>query len=80
MANCSVPENKISEILPAKTLGTRVPQEEVARVIKPAASRYRNEIAKYIVHRNLNCKRCGRCAEVCLYKVHVLKSGYKYSI
>lgn len=77
MANFSVPE-KIKEILPAKTLDTFVPQEEVSRVIKPAPSRYRNEIAKFIVHRNLNCKRCGRCVEVCPYKVHVLKPGYKY--
>ena len=68
----------ISEILPENTIKTIVPQEDVARVVKHAPSRYRNEIAKYIVHRNLNCKRCGKCVEVCLYGVHVLKPGYKY--
>jgi glutamate synthase domain-containing protein 2/ferredoxin len=78
LASFSVQEKVIKEILPEKTLKTRVPQEGVARVIKPAPSRYRNEIAKYIVHRNLNCKRCGRCAQMCPYKVHVLKPGYKY--
>ncbi len=57
---------------------TRVPQVEVERVIKPAPSRYRNEIAKYIIFRNDDCIRCGKCAEVCPYGVHVLKPGYKY--
>jgi MinD superfamily P-loop ATPase len=78
LASSSVPEKTIKDILPPKTLSTLVPQEEVARVIKPAPSRYRNEIAKYIVHRNLSCRLCGRCAEVCRYGVHVLKPGYKY--
>ena len=64
--------------LPEKTLKTRVPQEEVARVVKPAPSRYRNEIAKYIVHRNLDCQRCGKCVEVCAYQVHARGPGYKY--
>ena len=42
--------------LPENTLKTRVPQEQVERVVKPAPSRYRNEIAKYIVHRSLDCR------------------------
>ncbi len=25
-----------------------------------------------------NCKRCGKCAQVCQHGVHVLKPGYKY--
>jgi glutamate synthase domain-containing protein 2/ferredoxin len=77
LASFSVPE-KIKNILPENTLKTLVPQEDVTRVVKTAPSRYRNEIAKFIVHRNLNCKRCGKCAEVCKYGVHVLKPGYKY--
>ena len=78
MASFSVPEKTIKDILPENTLKTLVPQEDVTRVVKTAPSRYRNEIAKFIVHRNLNCKRCGKCAEVCQYGVHVLKPGYKY--
>ena len=55
-----------------------MPQEEVKRVVKPAPSRYRNEIAKYIVHRSLDCERCGKCVEVCSYGVHARKPGFKY--
>ena len=64
--------------LPENTLKTRVPQEEVERVVKPAPSRYRNEIAKYIVHRSLDCQRCGKCVEVCSHEVHVRKPGFEY--
>ena len=71
-------ERAIEDILPEKTLKTRVPQVAVKRVIKPAPSRYRNEIAKYIVHRSLECKRCGKCVEVCEYGVHARNPGYKY--
>ena len=55
-----------------------MPQEEVERVVKPAPSRYRNEIAKYIVHRSLDCERCGKCVEVCSHGVHERKPGFKY--
>ena len=78
MANFSVQESKLEDILPENTLKTRVPQDEVEREIAPAPSRYRNEIAKYIVRRSDDCKRCGKCAEVCPYGVHVRKPGYKY--
>jgi glutamate synthase domain-containing protein 2/ferredoxin len=78
LASYSVPESRIENILPENTRKTLVPQEKVARAVKPAPPRYRNEIAKYVVHRNLNCKLCGKCAELCLYKVHVRKSGYTY--
>ena len=64
--------------LPENTLKTRVPQEKVDRVVKPAPSRYRNEIAKYIVHRSLDCERCGKCVEVCTHGVHVRKPGFEY--
>jgi glutamate synthase domain-containing protein 2/ferredoxin len=78
LASYSVQENELKDILPEKTFRTRVPQEEVARVINPAPSRYRNEIARYIIHRDLNCKLCGKCAQLCPHNVHVRKSGYKY--
>jgi glutamate synthase domain-containing protein 2/ferredoxin len=74
----SVQENKLKELLPENTMKTRVPQVEVERVIKPAVSRYRNEIAKYIVFRSDDCIACGKCADICPYDVHVLKPGYKY--
>ena len=71
-------ERRLEDILPENTLKTRVPQEQVERVVRPAPSRYRNEIARYIVHRSLDCRRCGRCVEVCPHGVHVHKEGYKY--
>ena len=58
-----------------KALENITPQVEVKRIIKPAPPRYRNEIAKYIIFRNDDCVRCGKCAEVCPYGVHVLKQG-----
>ena len=78
MADFSVQEIKIEEILPENTLKTRVPQTEVIRRIKPAPPRFRNEIGKYIIHRNDKCIRCGKCAEVCPYGVHIHTPGYKY--
>ena len=72
------PERSIEDLLPENTLKTRVPQERVERVTRPAPSRYRNEIAKYMVHRSQDCRRCGKCAEVCSYQVHVRNPGYKY--
>ncbi len=70
--------NDLTKVLPENTLKTRVPQEQVDRVVKPAPSRYRNEIAKYIVHRSLDCERCGKCLEVCQHGVHVRKPGFEY--
>jgi glutamate synthase domain-containing protein 2/ferredoxin len=78
LENFSVQEKQLETLLPGNTMKTRVPQAEVERVIKPAPSRYRNEIAKYIIFRNDNCVTCGKCAEVCPNGVHVLKHGYKY--
>jgi glutamate synthase domain-containing protein 2 len=68
----------LKDILPENTVKTLVPQETVARVVKSAPSRYRNEIARYIVHRNMDCTLCGKCAELCRHGVHVRKPGYKY--
>jgi len=39
--------------------------------IKPAASRYRNPIGKFKVHRGRTCVHCGLCAELCPRGVHV---------
>jgi glutamate synthase domain-containing protein 2/NAD-dependent dihydropyrimidine dehydrogenase PreA subunit len=69
---------KLENILPENTLKTRVDQIELAREIRPAPPRYRNEIPKYIVYRGSECVRCGKCAEVCPQGVHVFKTGYKY--
>lgn len=71
-------EEALKEILPANTLKTLVPQAEVAYQIRPAPSRYRNDIAKYIIRRDDTCILCGKCAEVCPQGVHILKQGYKY--
>lgn len=71
-------KNKLKDILPEKTLDTLVPQVKVERTIKPAPSRYRNAISKYIIRRSDDCIRCGKCAELCPYGVHVDKPGYKY--
>jgi ferredoxin len=73
-----VQEKRPEEILPDNTVKTLVPQEDVPRVVRPAPSRYRNEIAKYIIRRSDACRLCGKCAEVCPQGVHVLKPGYKY--
>jgi glutamate synthase domain-containing protein 2/ferredoxin len=40
--------------------------------VKPAASRYRNPIGKFKVHRGRTCIHCGLCAELCPRGVHVL--------
>jgi glutamate synthase domain-containing protein 2/ferredoxin len=78
LVNSLVHEKTDKQILPDKTLETRVPQAEVSRTVKPAPPRYRNEIAKYIIRRSDACIHCGKCVEVCPQGVHVLKPGYKY--
>jgi glutamate synthase domain-containing protein 2/formate hydrogenlyase subunit 6/NADH:ubiquinone oxidoreductase subunit I len=70
-------ESVLEEILPENTIKTLVPEVEVSREVKPAPSRYRNEIAKYIIRRSSDCNLCGKCAQVCPHGVHVLKPGYK---
>jgi len=79
LENFSEPENKFDNILPENTRKTFVPQVKISREIKLAPSRYRNEIAKYIIRRSKNdCIQCGKCENVCPYDVHVLKPGYKF--
>jgi ferredoxin len=73
-----VQEKSPEVILKDKTMTSGVPQIEVSRETRLAPSRYRNEIAKYIIRRSSACTLCGKCAEVCPQHVHVLKPGYKY--
>jgi len=73
-------ENKIDleGIIPENTLKTRVPQTVVDRKIVLAPTRYRNEIAKYIIFRDEEkCALCGTCVNTCTKGVHILKPGYK---
>ena len=37
---------------------------------KRTPSRFRNQLSKYIIHRDAECVRCGKCAEVCPFGVH----------
>jgi glutamate synthase domain-containing protein 2/NAD-dependent dihydropyrimidine dehydrogenase PreA subunit len=78
LANFSVREESLKDILPENTLKTRVEQEQVARAVRPAQSRYRNEIARTLIRRTDACVRCGQCVQLCPYGVHVDKPGYKY--
>jgi len=73
-----VKEKELEQILPAKTRNTLRKPVHVPREVKSTPSRYRNQIAKYIISRNNDCIRCGKCVEVCPQEVHVLKEGYKY--
>jgi len=43
-------------------------------LVKSCPSRYRNAIGKYKVVRSNKCTVCGKCAEVCAWRVHV-KAG-----
>ena len=43
-------------------------------LVKPCPSRFRNSLAVYKVARTSACTKCGKCAEVCKYGVHV-KAG-----
>jgi len=43
----------------------------VSRTVKPAPSRFRNALSRYLVWRGPQCRACGRCAQVCPYGVHV---------
>ena len=71
-------ERRLEDILPGSTLKTRVPQEKIERITRPAPSRYRNELAKWLVHRSQDCRRCGKCVQVCSRGVHVRNTGYQY--
>jgi glutamate synthase domain-containing protein 2/NAD-dependent dihydropyrimidine dehydrogenase PreA subunit len=47
---------------------------------RPAPSRFRNTIGKYVVRRNANCISCGLCAELCPYGVHPRYENYAKTI
>ncbi|MBI5576809.1 MAG: alpha-hydroxy-acid oxidizing protein [Deltaproteobacteria bacterium] len=50
---------------------------DVARDVRPALPRYRNEIGRFSVHRASNCIACGRCVEICAHDVHKRPEGYR---
>jgi glutamate synthase domain-containing protein 2/ferredoxin len=45
-------------------------RESPLPAVKPAPSRFRNPIGKYVVRRNSNCISCGLCSRLCPYGVH----------
>jgi ferredoxin len=47
---------------------------------RPAPSRYRNPIGKYVVRRNSRCISCGLCAELCPYGVHLRYENYSQPV
>jgi len=49
----------------------------VARQVRLAPPRYRNEIGKYRVYRASNCIGCAACIETCPHNVHVRPRGYR---
>jgi glutamate synthase domain-containing protein 2 len=49
---------------------------QVTREVTPAPPRHRNEIGKYSVFRDANCKACGQCVEICRHGVHRRPKGY----
>jgi len=53
---------------------------EVSRTVRPAPPRYRNETGKFLVHRTTECTACGKCAEVCEYKVHTKPDVYRLMV
>jgi glutamate synthase domain-containing protein 2/ferredoxin len=77
MGRSSEDRMPLEEILPPNTMKTRVAQVEVKRETKPTPSRYRNEIAKYLIYRDEEkCTMCGTCVNTCTKGVHVWKKGY----
>jgi glutamate synthase domain-containing protein 2/ferredoxin len=79
LANFLELDCRLEDIIPEKTLKTRIPQFEQDRTVRPAPPRYRNEFAKFIIFRDEEkCIRCGLCVEICPQGVHVLKPGYKF--
>jgi ferredoxin len=48
--------------------------------VRPAPSRFRNPIGKYVVRRNSKCISCGLCAKLCPYGVHPRYEGFTQTI
>ncbi len=78
MAPYSVPENRLKEILPAKTFETRPEQYKMDRQVHKVASRFRNAIPRFKISRSDACIKCGKCVEACPQGALVAKPGYKY--
>ena len=78
MAPYSVPEDRLEEILPAKTYETRPQQYQVTREVRRVPSRFRNAIPRFNVSRSDDCIKCGKCVEACPQGALVSKPGYKY--
>src|SRR3989304_5234028 len=53
---------------------------QVLRQVRPAPSRYRNEIGKFTIHRASTCANCGHCVEICPEGVHRMPEGYRQVI
>ncbi|MGA2030637.1 MAG: glutamate synthase-related protein [Thermoguttaceae bacterium] len=72
----------------SKTAAAQTPDEfraepdyaAVAREVRPAPPRYRNEIGKYSIRRSSDCGNCGRCVEACPQDVHRRPDGYRQMI
>ena len=53
---------------------------QIAREVRPAPPRYRNELGKFSIHRSSACVNCGRCVELCPYGVHTRPEGYRFVV
>ncbi len=60
----TVPSSQLSPLSPKGFPATR-------HLVKPCPSRFRNSLSKYRVVRTSACIACGRCTEVCAYRVHI---------
>ena len=72
--------NAVADAPAADDFLTRPDYAEVAREVRPAPPRYRNEIGKYSIRRASTCVNCGRCVELCPEGVHRRPEGYKHII
>ena len=62
---------------PAPDAAPEADYARVTREVRPVPPRYRNPIGKFRVHRDSNCKACGKCIKTCPYGVHVRPLGYR---
>ncbi len=53
---------------------------EMAREVRVASPRYRNELGKFSIHRSSKCINCGTCITACPHDVHVRPEGYRQMI
>jgi len=57
--------NAVADAPTADDFLSRPEYAEVAREVRPAPPRYRNEIGKYSIRRASTCLNCGHCVELC---------------